>query len=467
MADSSYWSERPPPTLLHNQLRARPLLATSASGIVINLEGKGPVIDASGGATAAIIGHGNKEVLEAVVAQMNQLSYVHTLAYTTVSAEALADFLISRAGNGFAKAYLVGSGSEANDSAMKLARQYFYEKGEKQRTHFISRRQAYHGNTMGAMSLTTALKRIVPYQDILPPNVSYVSPCYPYQYKAAGETDAAYVARLAQELDDEFERIGPSKVIAFVVETVSGSVAGCIPPTPGYFQAMKRVCEKHGALMILDEIMCGLGRTGSMFAWKEEGVVPDLTTIGKGLGAGYIPIAAVLAQKDIVDTIEQGSGQVYQSYTFQAHAVASAAALAVQKIVERDGLIENSKKMGVILQNLLCSRLGEKRFVGNIRGRGCFFAVEFVQDRATKESFDPNVQFGIRVQQRALDLGVHIYPGVGVVDGERGDHILLAPAIVVTEQDLEKIVSVVETAYDDVERDILCMQSQGSHTGER
>ncbi|KAB2573428.1 putative aminotransferase [Lasiodiplodia theobromae] len=467
------------PALMHTHLRTRPPLVASASGLVLNFPDKGPIIDATGGATAAIIGHGNAEVAAAVAAQMARLSYCHTLAYTNTPAEDLAGHLVDAANAGlgrdddegeggggggggggkssrFSRAYLVGSGSEAVESAMKLARQYFWERdGETtQRMHYIARRQSYHGNTLGAMSLTHAPGRTAPYGGIALGNVSHVGPCYAYQYQRAGETDEAYVARLAGELDEEFRRVGGEKVVAFVGETVAGSIAGCVPPVRGYWRALKEVCERYGALLILDEVMCGMGRTGAVFAWQEEGVVPDIVAVGKGLGGGYIPIAAVLAQRRIMEALEQGSGSVVQSYTFQAHAVASAAALAVQRIVKREGLVENSKRMGEVLEKLLVERLGEKRFVGNVRGRGCFYAVEFVKDKKTKESLDPALKFAFKIQAKALDMGVHLYPMSGTVDGKRGDHILLAPAITVDEEMLTKIVGVFEAAYDAAEKEI-------------
>lgn len=467
----TFWSTRPDPALMHNQLRTpRPPLVSSAAGLTLNLPDKGgPIIDATGGATAAIIGHGNAEVAAAVSAQMAQLSYCHTLAYTNAAAEDLAAHLVDAANAGvdgenssgekgssssYSKTYLVGSGSEAVESAMKLARQFFWERGDTQRAHFIARKQSYHGNTLGAMSLTHSPGRTAPYADIALPNVSHVSPCYAYQYKRGGESDEDYVARLAGELDDEFERVGRGRVVAFVGETVAGSVAGCVPPVPGYWRAVKEVCERHGALLILDEVMCGMGRTGAMFAWQEEGVVPDIVAVGKGLGGGYLPIAAVLAQRQIMDVLEGGSGMVFQSYTFQAHAVASAAALAVQRIVKREGLVENSKRMGEVLERLLVESLGEKRFVGNVRGRGCFYAVEFVKDKKTKESLDPALRFAFKIQAKALDMGVHLYPMSGTVDGKRGDHILLAPAITVDGEMLRKIVGVLEAAYDATEKEL-------------
>lgn len=441
-------------SLIRTSLQSKPLFATTASRLTINFEGRGPIIDASAGATAAVLGHGNTEVMEAVTAQMQKLSYVMTQMYTHDPAEQLADLLVESAGHGFTKAFLVGSGSEANDAAMKLACQYFVEKGQPQRTHFISRRLAYHGNTIGAMSLTTSPLRTRPFEGILMPNVSHVSPCYAYQYKRDDQTEQQYVERLAEGLDDEFERVGTDKVIAFMGETVMGSISGCVPPIPGYWPAIQAVCRKHGALLIIDEIMCGLGRTGSMYPWQDEGMVPDIVTFGKGLGAGYIPIAALIAQGHIMHALDEGSGIFYQSITFQAHAVACAAALAVQRIIKRDKLVENSRKMGLVLERLLHEHMGSKKYVGNIRGRGLFYAVEFVRDKTTKVPFDSAIRLSTRVHQAALDRGVHVYPGVGVVDGYRGDHVMFAPAFIVNEEELKLIVAVTEAAYDAVEKEI-------------
>jgi adenosylmethionine-8-amino-7-oxononanoate aminotransferase len=385
--------------------------------------------------------------------QARSISYVHTATYTTASAEKLADILVGNRPWGISKAFFVGSGSEAVDGAMKLARQYFYEKGDIERKHFIARRQGYHGNTFGSMSISSNLSRLKPYHGILLPNVSHVSPCYRYQHQSQDETTEDYVARLAAELDFEFQRVGANTVIAFVAETVVGATSGCVTPAPGYLAAMRAVCRKHGALFILDEIMCGMGRTGTMFAWEQERdedgnpVFPDIMTIGKGLGGGYAPISGILVHQKVVDVLDCGSGSFNHGHTFQAHPISCAAALAVQRIIRRDDLLENCVKIGTILERCLREQLGDEKHVGDIRGRGLFYAVEFVQDRADKSPFEPKLQFGFLVQKEALKLGVAVYPGTGTVDGVRGDHILIAPPFTVKEHEIRHIVEIVTEAY--------------------
>ncbi|GFF56137.1 uncharacterized aminotransferase C1771.03c [Aspergillus udagawae] len=452
-SQKSYWVEHPQPSLLHRSLHEKPLLATFSSGLKITLEDGAQVLDACGGAAVASIGHGCQEVLSAMSEQAGSISYVHTATYTTASAERLADILVGNRPWGISKAFFVGSGSEAVDGAMKLARQYFYEKGDFERKHFIARRQGYHGNTFGSMSISSNLSRLKPYRGILLPNVSHVSPCYRYQYQSQDETTEDYVARLAAELDFEFQRVGANTVIAFVAETVVGATSGCVTPAPGYLAAMRAVCRKHGALFILDEIMCGMGRTGTMFAWEQERdedgnpVFPDIMTIGKGLGGGYAPISGILVHQKVVDVLDYGSGSFNHGHTFQAHPISCAAALAVQRIIRRDDLLENCVKMGTILERCLREQLGDEKHVGDIRGRGLFYAVEFVQDRAEKSPFEPKLQFGFLVQKEALKLDVAVYPGTGTVDGVRGDHILIAPPFTVKEHEIRHIVDVVTEAY--------------------
>lgn len=445
-----YWNAHPEPALLHRSTRERPLLVKGSSRHLLYLEDGTPILDGCGGAAVSILGNGHPEIVDAITKQASQLAYVHTLSYTTPAAEDLAEILVGDRPGGLSRAYLVGSGSEANDGAMKLARQYFYEKGEKQRTHFIARRQGYHGNCFGSMSISNNLSRLAPYHDILLPNVSHVSPCFPYRYQRASEDTNAYVRRLAEELENEFQRIGPSKVIAFFAETVGGATSGCVVPAPGYFEAMSKVCKRHGALLILDEIMCGLGRTGYRFAWEAEGIVPDIVTVGKALGAGYAPVSAILIHQHIVETLKAGSGAFNHGQTFQAHALSCAAALAVQKVVKRDNLFKRSALMGNRLGLLLHQYFDDAIHVGDIRGRGLFWALEFVQDRASKKSFNARLKFGYRVQARALSQGVAIYPGSGTIDGINGDHVLIAPAFTILEDELELIVLTLFQAYTDV-----------------
>ncbi|KAL9063371.1 MAG: hypothetical protein Q9161_009496 [Pseudevernia consocians] len=440
------------PSLLHRSLTHEPDTVTHASGIHLTLSSGRSIIDACGGAAVSCIGHNNEEVLDATMQQMRNVSYVHTGAYTTTSALDLASAILSGNPHGLSKAFFVSSGSEAMDAAMKLARQYFYESGRVERRNFVARKQSYHGATIGAMSLSSNLPRKVPYEPLLLKNVSHVSPAYAYQYCRAEESEEQYVVRLAEELDDEFQRLGPETVIAFVAEPIVGATSGCVPAPAGYFRSVREVCDRYGILLILDEVMCGMGRSGSFFAFEQEGVVPDIMTMGKGLGGGYAPIAGVLVSEKVVKGLRDGTGMFNHGHTYQAHPLSCASALAVQKIIKRDALVERCNKMGKCLERGLHEALAGRKYVGNIRGRGLFWGIEFVQNRETKRSFEPKVEFGYRVQRRAFDLGVAIYPGAATVDGVRGDHVLIAPPYTVSEVDLEHIVQVVREAYDAVER---------------
>ncbi|KAL2072806.1 hypothetical protein VTL71DRAFT_12149 [Oculimacula yallundae] len=418
--------------LLHRSLTTKPHTVLSAAGSYLHLSSDLKILDGCGGAAVACIGHGNTEVISAVLSQMQKVSYVHTTTYTTSAAEDLATFLLHDPTSSFShdleKAYFVGSGSEANDSAMKLARQYFYEKGEFSRTVFVSRRQGYHGSTVGSMSISSNLARKTQFDGVLTlPNVVQVAPAYAYQYKLHSETEGEYSARLVRELDEEFRRLGPQNVIAFFAETVVGATTGCVPPPKGYFAGVRAVCDKYGILLVLDEVMCGMGRTGTTFVFEQEGIVPDMVIIGKGLGGGYAPIAGVLIGKKVVVGLRSGTGAFNHGHTYQAHPVSCAAALAVQTIVRREDLVKQCRESGLVLERMLRSRLGNCKYVGDIRGRGLFWGVEFVKDRASKQPFPRNLAFGLRLQQRIFELGVALYPGSGTVDGVDGDHILISP----------------------------------------
>ncbi|KAI3554533.1 aminotransferase class-III [Colletotrichum abscissum] len=441
--------------LMHRSLIQHPSMVESASGIYLNLANGKRVIDACGGAAVALIGHANEEVIQAISDQARKVSYVHTQAYTTQPAEELADLILDGNPHGLEKAFFVCSGSEAVESALKLARQYHFENGQPQRKHFIGRKQAYHGNTMATMSISTVASRKVPYEGFSYPHVSYVSPAYPYQYQRADETEDEFTARLLAEIEDEFQRIGPDNVIAFVAETMVGATAGCVAPPVGYIAGARRICDKHGALLILDEVMCGTGRTGTYFAFEQEGIVPDIVTVAKGLGGGYGPIAGVLMHEKVVSMLRQGSNAFNHGHTYQAHPIACAAALAVQRIVKRDDLVARCAQLGKQLEVLLRIELINCKSVGDIRGRGLFWAVEFVKDRETKDTFDPKLRFGLRVQERAFEKGVALYPGAGTVDGSRGDHVLLAPPFTTTEEELRKICSVFREALEEIEAEIL------------
>ncbi|CAM1500413.1 Fc.00g095750.m01.CDS01 [Cosmosporella sp. VM-42] len=440
------------PRLLHRSLLSRPLSVESASGVYLKLSSGRQILDGCAGAAVAIIGHGNKDVQNAIMEQVSKVSYVHTGAYTTDSAEDLANFLLEGKPFGLSKAYIVSSGSEAVDSAMKLARQYYVEKGELQRKRFVARKQAYHGNTIGSMSVGSNLARRAPYEDTLMlERVSWVSPAYAYRGQHKDETEEDYARRLVEELDAEFQAVGPETVIAFIAETVGGATAGCITAPKGYFEGVQKVCNKYGILLILDEIMCGSGRVGTYFAFEQEGDVrPDIVTVGKGIGGGYAPIAGALVHERIIDTLRSGTASFNHGHTYQAHPVTCAAALAVQKVVRRDNLVVRCAEMGRLLEASLREVFGDLRYVGNIRGRGLFWGIEFVQDRASKKPFDKRLRFGVKVQEAAMELGLAVYPGTGTADGLVGDHILISPPLTITKDEQDLMIKLLKQAYDSV-----------------
>jgi len=437
--------------VFHRHLRHTPPVAASAQGMFIRDADGREYLDASGGAAVSSLGHGHSEVIAAMHAQIDTLAYAHTSFFTSEVAEQLADELIGSAPEGMSHVYLVSGGSEAVESALKMARQYFVEIGQPQRTHFIARRQSYHGNTLGALAVGGNAWRREPFAPILVP-ATHVSPCYPYREQREGESAEQYGLRLADELEAAILAQGADRVIAFVAETVGGATAGVLTPVPGYFKAVRAVCDKYGVLLILDEVMCGMGRTGSLHACEQEGVAPDLMTIAKGLGGGYQPIGAVLAQRRIVEAMSRGSGFFQHGHTYLGHPMACAAALAVQQVIRRDGLVAKVRDDGVVFGAMLAEALGDHPHVGDIRGRGFFWGVELVADRASRQPFDPALAVNARLKKDAMARGLLCYPFGGTVDGRQGDHVLLAPPYIATRDHLQEIVARLAASVDAVTR---------------
>jgi adenosylmethionine-8-amino-7-oxononanoate aminotransferase len=426
--------------IVHRNLREAPPMAISGRGIWLRDASGHEVIDGSGGAAVACLGHGHPHVLAAMKAQIDRLCYAHTSLFTSEPAERLAELLVGHAPGGLTHAYFVSSGSEAMEAALKIARQWAIETGQPQRTKFIARRQSYHGNTLGALAAGGNAMRRAPYAPILSDAFSHVSPCYAYRDRREGESDADYVARLAAELEAEFQRLGPSNVIAFCAETVVGATLGCATAVPGYFQAVREICDRHGALLILDEVMCGMGRTGTMHAWEQEGISPDIEVVAKGLGGGYQPIGGILVHGRVVEALRTGSGTFQHGHTYQAHPVACAAAIAVQEVIRDEDLLARVRSLGALLESGLRERLGGHPKVGDIRGRGLFWAVELVADRASKATFDPALSVNLRVKKEAFARGLACYPMGGTVDGRHGDHVILAPPFICTAAEIAMIV---------------------------
>lgn len=433
--------------ILHRQIKG--VLPTAVGGRGVELfdaDGKS-YIDASGGAAVSCLGHNHPDVIAAIKAQSDALAFAHTGFFTSAPAEALADRLIASAPKGLDYVYFVSGGSEAVEAALKMARQYFVEIGEPQRSKIVAREQSYHGNTVGALSAGGNRWRRRLYEPILL-DTHHIPPCYAYRYQAPGESDAAYAARAAQALEDKILELGPETVMAFVAETVVGATAGAVPPVADYFKRIRAICDKYGVLLILDEVMSGMGRTGTLHACEQEGVSPDLLTVAKGLGGGYQPIGATLLSGRIYDAFARGSGFFQHGHTYMGHPMACAAALAVQRVIARDDLLANVRAMGARLTAGLRARFGDHPFVGDIRGRGLFQALELVADRGSKEPLDPALKLHARVKQAAMARGLMVYPSGGTVDGERGDHVLLAPPFIATAGTIDAIVMRLGEALD-------------------
>jgi adenosylmethionine-8-amino-7-oxononanoate aminotransferase len=433
--------------VMHRQLRSTPPVAVAGSGVYLqDAQGK-RYVDASGGAAVSCLGHGHAEVIAAMHAQIDQMAYAHTSFFTTRVAEQLGEHLVAHAPDGMSHAYFVSGGSEAVEAVLKMSRQYFVEIGQPQREHFIARRQSYHGNTLGALAVGGNAWRRQQFAPLLIP-VTHVAPCYEYRDRAEDESAEQYGQRLVTELSAAIDRLGGDKVIAFVAETVGGATQGATTPVPGYLRGVRELCTRHGILLILDEVMCGMGRTGTLHACEAEGALPDLMTIAKGLGGGYQPIGAVLVQQRIVDALRQGSGLFQHGHTYLGHAVACAAALAVQQLIQRDELLAAVRRQGAGLRARLQAAFGTHPHVGDIRGRGLFQAIELVADRTTQASFDPALKLHARIKQQAMSEGLLVYPMGGTIDGLRGDHVLLAPPFIVNDTELDLIVERLKTAVD-------------------
>ncbi|MDN8004166.1 aspartate aminotransferase family protein [Burkholderia multivorans] len=434
-------------TVFHRAPRATLPVAVAGDGIeIIDSTGK-RYIDACGGAAVSCLGHSNQRVIDAIKRQVQQLPYAHTSFFTTDAAEELADRLVAAAPAGLEHAYFVSGGSEAIEAALKLARQYFVEKGEPQRRHFIARRQSYHGNTLGALAIGGNAWRREPFLPLLI-EAHHVSPCYAYREQRADETEEAFAQRLADELEGRIVELGAENVAAFVAETVVGATAGAVPPVRTYLKTIRAVCDKYGVLLILDEIMSGMGRTGYLFACEEDGVAPDLLTIAKGLGAGYQPIGATLVSDRIYRTIVDGSGFFQHGHTYLGHATACAAALEVQRVIAEDNLLDNVRARGEQLRAALRARYGAHPHVGDVRGRGLFVGVELVRDRDSKATFDPALKLHATIKREAMQRGLMVYPMGGTIDGRHGDHILIAPPFVCTAQQIDAIVERLSDAID-------------------
>jgi adenosylmethionine-8-amino-7-oxononanoate aminotransferase len=433
--------------VFHRDMTWTPPVAVRGEGpYIFDAEGR-RYLDACGGSAVSCLGHNHPEIKDAIHRQVDQLAFAYSGFFTTEAAEALAEILIRTAPIGLTHVFYTSGGSEACESALKLARQYFVEIGEPSRHRFIARLQSYHGNTLGALAVGGNLFRRATFEPLLIP-AAHISPCYAYRGKREDESLEAYGRRVADELEATILKLGPETVAGFVAEPVVGATLGAVPPVAGYFKRIREICDRYGVLLILDEVMCGMGRTGARYVATAEGVVPDLLFIAKGLGAGYQAIGALLIHGKIADAVSEGSGRFLHGHTYMAHTTACAAALAVQRVIDEQNLLPKVARQGELLMQALQARLGQHPHVGDIRGRGLFVGIEFVRDRDTKAPFDPAEKLHMRVKQAAMERGLLLYPMGGTLDGRRGDHVLLAPPFILEDGMMEEIAAGTAAAID-------------------
>lgn len=425
--------------VLHRDLKKTLPVAVKGEGAyIIDSTGK-RYLDASGGPAVSCLGHSHPKVIAAIAKQAAELAYGYTLFFTSPAMEKLADRLVEQAPEGLDSAFFVAGGAEAVESAIKLARQYHLERGEPSRKLFIARRRSYHGNTLSTLALGEDVTRRAPYEALLA-KVEHISNCYEYRDRRADESAEAYGIRIADELDAAILKLGPENVAAFIAEPVTGASLGVAPPVPGYLKRLREICDRHGVLLIFDEVMCGMGRTGHMYACAEDGATPDILTMAKGLGGGYAPIGGLLAHRKIRDAIASGSGVLKHGTTYSGHTLSCAAALAVQDVIAEEGLLQNVRKIGGLLRERLNEAFGQHPHIGDIRGRGLFLGLEMVADRETKAPFDPARKTWLRLREAAMERGLICYPGGGAIDGKQGDHIVLAPPYNLAEAQVDEIV---------------------------
>jgi len=431
------------------QINAPPVKAVASEGCYIIDDTGKRYFDGSGGAAVSCLGHGDQQVITAIKEQTEKLAFAHTGFFTSDPAEDLADLLIKHAPSGLDRVYFVSGGSEAVEAAIKLARQYHIENGQPQRRHLIARRQSYHGNTLGALAVGGNQWRRSQFEPILI-DVAHIPPCYGYVDRRDNETVEDYGQRAANALEDEILRLGAEQVMAFVAEPVVGATMGAVPAVDGYFKRVREICDKYGVLLILDEVMCGMGRTGHLFACEADGIAPDILCIAKGLGAGYQPIGAMLCSKMIYDVIGAGSGFFQHGHTYMGHPVACAAGLAVVNAILDRGLLDAVSQRSDQLFSNLRDRFAQHPHIGDIRGRGLFVGIEFVEDRATKHPFDPSLKLAAQIKRAAFEAGLICYPMSGTRDGLHGDHLLLAPPFIMNEAQTVELVDRLDQALSSV-----------------
>lgn len=424
--------------VIYKNLNSSPILAVGGSGVWLEDATGKRYLDTCGGVAVSSLGHGHPRIAAALEREAKKLAWAHAGSFTTAAAEELAERLVAASG-GLARAQFLSGGSEVMELAMKIAYQYQCERGLPDKSVFISRQQSYHGSTLGTLSISGNPQRQSVFGRLFAP-AEFVSPCYAYRDQRPDESQEQYATRLADELDARIRSLGSENVAAFFAETVVGSTNGAVPAVPGYFRKIKAVCERHDVLLILDEVMAGMGRTGQLFAYADDGIVPDMVAVGKGLAAGYMPISALLISDRIHSVMARGSGVLGNGQTHVNHPLACAIALEVQQVIVEEDLLKQVRQRGEQLRAWLRESLADLDIVGDVRGRGLFVGVEFVESRATKAPFRGGGAYAAALKQEALQRGLLIYPGSGTVQGTQGNHVLFAPPFITSEGELGQMV---------------------------
>ena len=433
----------------HRDLVAPSIREAVAGDGVYVIDGSGKrYLDGSSGSGPSCLGHSHPAVRRALHAQIDRIAYAHTAFFTTRPMEDLAENLIADAPAPLTQVWFTNSGAEAADAAMKLTRQYFVDVGQPERHIVIGRRAGYVGSTLAALSAGGNPARRVPFAPVLPTNVRHIGPAYPYRGLMAGESLAAFALRTAGELESAIQEAGPERVSAFICETAVGSSLGAVMAPEGYFREIRRICDRHGILLILDEVMCGMGRVGRRYTFEDEGIAPDMVMLGKALAGGYGPLGAVLVSQAVYAGIRDNTGFFWHGHSFHGHALSCAAALAVQREIQERDLYANIRASGLLLDKLLRERFADHPHVGEIRGRGLFQGVEFVADRATKRTFDAAQGIAARLTEQALDLGLMCYASGPSAENGVGDRVMLMPPYIVEPRHLEELVDKLGLALD-------------------
>jgi adenosylmethionine-8-amino-7-oxononanoate aminotransferase len=422
--------------------------ADRADGVYLYDEHGKSYLDGSGGAAVSCLGYNHPQVIAAIKAQLDKVPFAHSAFFTNEPQELLAMMLAGKFPEAGSRTYFLSGGSEANETALKLARQYWLAQKRDEKYKIISREQSYHGNTLGALSVSGNAQRRVTYGPMLQ-DWPRIAPCYSYRHQLTGETPEQYAIRAANELERAILTAGPESVAAFIAEPVVGATLGVVPAESGYFARIREICDRYEVLLILDEIMCGAGRTGTYFAFEQEHIVPDIVTLAKGLGAGYQPLGATICREFIHDSIVEAFGSFAHGHTYIGHATACAAGVAVMQIIDDQQLLAAINTTGEKIRSALRDRFGAHPYVGDIRGRGLFIGLELVRDRNTRKAFANSAELAGRLKQLGMDNGLIFYPGSGSVDGKAGTHILLAPPYIYQNHHVDELVDKLSMVLDE------------------